>query len=390
MASPRKVAVSASTGRWYTSLAAPTCTKRPARMTATVDADSLAEQTLALCRIPSVIGEEAALADHVQGWAAKHFAGADIRRHSHSLVVGKLFDPRPTVALVGHLDTVPLLPNELAPHRDGARVHGLGASDMKGGLAVMMALAETLPLATLPINLLLLFYEREEGPYLESGLGPLFAHYPALGEVKFAIALEPTDNVVQVGCVGTLHATVRFRGKSAHSARPWQGVNAIHQAGALLSELAVREPRKVVQSGFEFFEVMSLTQAKGGRARNVVPDLFELNLNYRFAPGKSVEAAQADVQALVAGRAELEFLDLAPSGRVCSDNALFQALLATTGLPAAAKQAWTDVARFAAAGVDAVNFGPGETAQAHQANESAPVAALQLAYDKLSEFLRKA
>jgi len=352
-----------------------------------ITAKDLAERTLALCRIASPIGQEAALADHVEAWARARFPEDAVFRQGHSLVVGRAADPRPKIALVGHLDTVPAHPGEDPPRIEGDRVFGLGSSDMKGGLAVMMALAETLPLDTLPHQLVLVLYEREEGPYLESGLGPLFDAWPALKTVQFGIALEPTDNVVQVGCVGSVHATLRFVGKSAHSARPWHGVNAIHAAGALLVELAGRKPKEVVFDRFSFFEVASITQASGGRARNVVPESFELNLNYRFAPGKSVAQAQEDVRALVAGRAELSFTDLAPSGRVCADNRFFQRLLQVTGLPAASKQAWTDVARLGEQGVDAVNFGPGETAQAHQLHESASISALGVAYEKLFAFL---
>lgn len=350
----------------------------------------LARATLDLCRIPSPIGQERELADAVERWALQHFRREEVYRLGHSLVVGRLDDERPTVALVGHLDTVPAHPSDREPRLDGERVVGLGASDMKGGLAVMMALAEDLPRERLPVNLALILYEREEGPYLESGLGPLFEHRPELRRVRFGIAMEPTDGRVQVGCVGSLHATVRFTGRSAHSARPWQGENAIHKAGPFLAELLARPRVEVREAGFPFYEVLNVTTVKGGRARNVVPDVMELNLNYRFAPGKSVQQAQEDVRALVAGRAELSFTDLAPSGRVCADNPLFQQLLGLTGLPAESKQAWTDVARFAEFGVDAVNFGPGETAQAHQAHESAPVPALARAYEKLAAFLQGA
>lgn len=347
----------------------------------------LAQSTLHLCRISSPIGQEGPLADDVERWALEHFRREQVLRVGHSLAVGRLEDPRPTVALVGHLDTVPAHPNDGLARIEGERVFGLGASDMKGGLAVMMALAEDLPLSELPVNLMLILYEREEGPYLESGLGPLFDKHPELRKVRFGIAMEPTDGVVQVGCVGTLHATLKFTGRSAHSARPWQGENAIHKAGPLLVDLLARQRVEVVSAGFPFFEVMSVTMANGGRARNVVPDSMELNLNYRFAPGKSVEQAQEDVRALVAGRAEVTFTDLSPSGRVCADNPLYQRLLAVTALPAASKQAWTDVARFGEWGVDAVNYGPGETAQAHQANESASIPALAVAYEKLAAFL---
>lgn len=356
-------------------------------MTRGPDAEALAERTLALCRIPSVIGDEQALADHVEAWARGLVPASWVRRVGHSLVIGDLSDPRPQVGLVGHLDTVPAHPGDPLPHRADGRVVGLGSSDMKGGLAVMMALYESLPLAGLPVHPVLVFYEREEGPFTESGLGPLFDAHPELSRLSFAIALEPTDGEVQVGCVGSLHATLRFTGRSAHSARPWQGENAIHKAGPLLTELAQRPPRQVDCGGYPFYEVMNVTVASGGRARNVIPEAFELNLNVRFAPGRSLEDAQAEVRDWVAGRAEVTFTDLAPSGAVCADNVHFQRLVRVSGRKATSKQAWTDVARLSQWGVDAVNFGPGETAQAHQAAESCGEPALGEAYRILEAFL---
>ncbi len=351
---------------------------------------TLAERALELVRIPSVIGDEKAIADLVEAWARRHYAANEVVRVSHSFVIGRREDARPTIALVGHLDTVPAHPDGNLPRIEGDRLYGLGASDMKGSLAVMMALAEALPREDLPVNVLLVFYEREEGPFQESGLGPLFAAVPELSKLAFAIAMEPTDGAVQVGCVGSLHALVTFKGQAAHSARPWHGKNAIHAAGSFLNDLNERERTPVVVEGHTFFEVMSATLATGGRARNVVADAFEVNLNYRFAPGKTLEAAQADLRAFVKERADVRFTDLSPSGRLCGDNRWFQQLEKRTERPAEAKQAWTDVARFSELGVDAVNYGPGETAQAHQRGESASVAALQRAYDVLFGLLTTA
>lgn len=351
-------------------------------------AAQLAQATLELVRIDSPIGHEKALADFVETWARKYFPENEVFRHSHSFVLGNLDDARPTVALIGHLDTVPAHPVGNVPRIEHDRVFGLGSSDMKGGLAVMMALVEQLPRASLPKNLVLVLYEREEGPYLESGLGPLLEKVPGLKKVALGVALEPTDNVVQLGCVGSLHATVSFSGKSAHSARPWQGDNAIHRAGPFLAELLALPRREVTVQGHSFFEVASVTRAQGGRARNVVPDAFELNLNYRFAPGKSLEQAQEDIRQLVAGRARVDFTDLSPSGRVCADNALLKAWLSATGLPTSSKQAWTDVARFSQENIDAVNFGPGDTARAHQADESASIPALAHAFEALAHLLK--
>jgi succinyl-diaminopimelate desuccinylase len=353
-----------------------------------VTADRLAERTLELCCVPSVIGDEAALCGLFERWAHGHFPEGQVLRVGHSLVLGRVEDGRkPTVVLLGHLDTVPAHPGDAPPRREGDRVYGLGASDMKGALAVMQALCETLPLAQLPVNPVFVLYEREEGPYLENGLGPVLERVPSLARAALGIALEPTDNRVQVGCVGTLHATLTFRGKSAHSARPWQGENAIHKAGELLAELNGLARREVVFGGLAFYEVMSITKASGGRARNVVPEAFELNLNHRFAPGKTLEQAQAGVRDFVRGRAEVTFTDLSPSGRVPAKGGLYGELLRHVGAPPEAKQAWTDVGRLSSAGMDAVNFGPGETAQAHQANESCSAAALLRSYEVLKAFL---
>lgn len=350
--------------------------------------EALAARTLALCRIPSVIQQEEALADHVEVWARGHFPADEIYRLNHTLVLGRIHDERrPTVALFGHLDTVPPHPGDPQPHRAGEYVFGLGSSDMKGGLALMMQLAESLDRDACPFNLLYCLYEREEGPYLENGLGPLFEAKPELSGISFAICLEPSDNVIQVGCCGALHAQLTFEGRSAHSARPWQGENAVHKAGPLLSRLLALEPVVVDRSGFEFREVMSVTLAEGGRARNVIPDKLVLNLNYRFAPGRSLDSARQQVLDFVGDDARVVFTDLAPSGTVFADHPLFQQLLAATGAPARSKQAWTDVARLALHGIPAVNFGPGESAQAHQARERIPVANLVVGYRMLERFL---
>jgi len=258
---------------------------------------------------------------------------------------------------------------------------------MKGGLAVMMALMEDLCHEDLPYDLAFVFYDAEEGPFSKSGLGPLLSQVDWLSQVDLAFCLEPSDNVVQVGCVGTLHAKVVFEGRSAHSARPWQGENAIHKAGSFLSALAARQPVEVDVDGYLFREVISATLAEGGRARNVIPESFTLNVNYRFAPGKSLETAQAELKALIQDQARVEFTDLSPSGRVVADNAIFQDFLAQAKVEVTAKQAWTDVARLAEVGIDAVNFGPGLSAQAHQAAEYAEIHLLDQAYGLFHDFL---
>ncbi len=354
--------------------------------------ERLADLTLELVRVPSVTGEERELAHRIERWALStpQVARDDVIREGNALIVGQPDHRRPCVALIGHLDTVPPADGAPPPSRDAARVCGRGAADMKGGLAVMLALAEDLDLANLPFNLMLVFYDREEGPYAENGLGPLLERFELLRAVDLAILLEPTDNTLQLGCLGALHARVTFQGRGAHSARPWEGENAVHKAGPLLQRLYTLPPRPVTVGGLVFRESMSVTLAHGGRTRNVIPDRFELNLNYRFAPSGEpamvVRAAQSTVRRLIRD-AEVEFIDLAPPGPVPVDNPILDHLRQQGGLSVAPKEAWTDVARLAQAQVDAVNFGPGAPAQAHQPDEWIATSALARCYEVLRQTL---
>lgn len=336
----------------------------------------------ALCAVASPTGEERACADLVE--RLLRATPMEVERYGESVVARGPRRGRPLVVLVGHIDTVPGGP-PLA--RTADRLVARGASDMKGGLAVMIALAEALDLAALAFDLGLVFYDREEGPWAESGLGPVLDRVDWLREAELAFCLEPTDNAVQVGCMGTLHARVIFHGRAAHSARPWQGENAIHAAGPLLVALGARAPREVDREGFRFREVLSATLARGGTTRNVIPDRFELNLNYRFAPGRDGEEVVAELRALCAP-ATVEVVELAPSGRVVVQNPHLRRFLAVNGNPVEAKQAWTDVARLSQAGVDAVNLGPGHVAQAHQAGEYLNLAQLHASWEQFARFLQ--
>ncbi len=352
--------------------------------------------TLALCAIPSVTGNEAACASWVE--ESLRPTGLALSRVGHTVLARGPVRGRPLVLLVGHTDTVPPSgppKGEMeAPRREGSRIVGLGASDMKGGLAVMMTLAERLDFDALPYDVGMVFYDREEGPWAESGLGPTLDAAPWLTTAALAFCLEPSDNEVQVGCLGTLHAKITFLGRAAHSARPWQGANAIHAAGPLLVALGGLAPVDVWCGGHLFREVKSATLAQGGRARNVIPDRFEVNVNFRFAPGRAIADAEAELRALVAATLppgaeapEIVITERAPSGRVVTDNPHLRHFLALNGNPVTAKQAWTDVARLSDVGVDAVNLGPGCSAQAHQAGEYAEVGLLHIAYDQLVRFL---
>jgi succinyl-diaminopimelate desuccinylase len=350
-------------------------------------ADRLAALTVALCAVPSVTGNEDAMADDVEA-RLRACRGLEVTRAGKCVLARTPPRGRPLVLLVGHTDTVPPKIGDPPPRAEADRVHGLGASDMKGGLAVMVALAEDLDPELCAYDVGWVFYDHEEGPWVKSGLGPVLEELPWLREAALAFCLEPSDNVVQLGCMGTIHAKVGFHGRSAHSARPWQGENAIHKAADLLARLGALAPVDVQRDGFLFREVISATQASGGTARNVIPDRFELNLNYRFAPGTALEDACAALEAFVGPGPTVEFVERAPSGRVVGDNPLLRAFLARNGNDVTAKQAWTDVARLGAAGIDAVNLGPGLAAQAHQAREYTDVALLVTSYHQFVRFLR--
>ena len=333
------------------------------------DAARLAELLLWLCKIPSPIGEERALCDAVDERLGALGLAAPIRRYGDSLVVPVTRGTGgPKITLAGHLDVV-RTEHEGEPRIEGEQLFGPGAADMKSGLALMIDLVERDLAACAGVDLTLVFYSREEGPFLENELGPVLEADTELRSQDLAVCLEPSDNKLSLGASGSIHATVTFEGRTAHSARPWQGENAIHKAGAFLTELATLAPREVTLDGFVYRTVTSCTLARGGRGRNIVPDSFELNLNHRFSPDQTLEGAQEDVLRLVGDRARVEFRDLSPSAPPHAGHPLVAALRGAGVAGVEPKQAWTDVARFASIGVPAVNFGPGVNAQAHQRNE---------------------
>ncbi len=340
-----------------------------------------------LVEIPSVIGNEKEIADFVEDFLSNFFPDERIIRHNNSLIAyDEILPDKKTVALVGHLDTVPG-ENDFTGQIKGDKLYGLGASDMKAGLAVMMGLIEHFFEKEKKYNLIYVFYEKEEGPYIDNGLEPLLTEYNIIQKADLAFALEPTDNKVQVGCLGTMHASIIFEGKRAHSARPWQGENAIHKAADFLKRLADYGIHEYEFDGMKYMEVMNATMVEFSGGRNIIPDKFVINVNYRFAPGKTIEQAKEDVLKLVNGEAKVEFTDLCPSGNVCLYNPILSEFIERFNLPVEAKQAWTDVARLSLHGIDAVNFGPGDPSQAHQKNEYAPIPALIKNFEIFKDFL---
>ncbi|MDI3288357.1 succinyl-diaminopimelate desuccinylase [Polyangium sp. 15x6] len=329
----------------------------------------LVETLLWLCNIPSPIGEERMIADAVMARVSRASLAAPPRRHGDSIVVPVTRGTGgPRVALAGHLDVV-RTSHDGPPRVEGDKLYGPGASDMKSGLALMLDLLEHGAREFAGTDLTLIFYAREEGPYAENELGRVLADDSEATAVDLAVCMEPSDNKLSLGASGSIHARLMFEGRTAHSARPWQGENAIHKAGPFLTELGAREPRTVVLDGLIYRTVTSATLAEGGRGRNVIPDAFTLNLNHRFSPDTSIAEAQREIEALVAGRAKIEWTDLSPSAPPHASHPLVVALKDAGVAGVEAKQAWTDVARFAALSVPAVNWGPGVNAQAHQRNE---------------------
>jgi succinyl-diaminopimelate desuccinylase len=345
--------------------------------------ERLLEDLLFFLERPSVTGAEKELCDDLEARISAS-PGWEIERISNSLAVRREEqDPSlQKVVLAGHLDTVPEPEGGIEVRVEGDRIYGRGASDMKAGDAVMLALLETFPKES-RFEPLFVFYEREEGPYAENGLEAVFAGCPWVLDAGLALVPEPTGAALEVGCVGTSQVEVTFRGRSAHAARPWQGENALTKAGQFLDKLHERPAEEVTVEGLPFYEVLTPTLAQGGRTKNVVPDSFRINVNYRFAPGKDLEDVKHLFEELLGENATYEVVDFAPSGPVNLENPLLQELT-QTGLEVRPKQAWTDVARFSERGVAAANFGPGLPSQAHQETEYAELPLLEECHTHLA------
>ena len=350
-----------------------------------MDAEAIAELLAMLVGIPSETGRESAIADFVAARLERRGTG-DCLRSGDAVVWRGPRRGRPLIVLAGHLDTVPASGNERA-RRDGDRLYGLGATDMKGGDAVMLALVETLDPARLRFDLAAVFYDAEEGPHEANGLGRLLGELPWLREAALAVLLEPTAAQAELGCNGVMNAEVRVTGKSAHAARPWTGVNAIERAVPWLAEIVRFPVTPVVVQGVEFRETLQITRLHSGATRNVVPDELTANLNHRYPPGRAPAEAEARLRALVPAEFEFRVADQAPPGLVCLDRPLVREFVTRFRLEVTGKQGWTDVARFTALGVPALNFGPGLPDLCHVPDEYCPVRNLARAYDCLARFL---
>ncbi len=344
---------------------------------------TLLDTLIEIVDIPSVTGDEGALCT----WIVDRFSATkSVVRIGNSVVVGSPAQGKPFYALYGHLDTVPVQGDPKATIV-GARIRGLGVGDMKAGLAVMIELLADADVERSNADLVCVFYDKEEGPAAENGLEAVLDQCPWLLDASLSVVMEPTDLNLELGCNGVLNADVIFTGSSAHSARPWLGENAVTKGGSWLAKLHDLVPQTVDIGGLAYREVFSVTQAHGGIANNIIPPTFVVNLNHRFPPIYTIEEAEERLRDIASDADEVVIKDRAPAGLIAESNSEVERLDALIGRDRVAKQGWTDVARLTSRGATAVNYGPGEVAQAHQVDESMPIENLAVAYDVMRQFL---
>ncbi|GAB7190301.1 succinyl-diaminopimelate desuccinylase [Kineococcus sp. NUM-3379] len=343
-------------------------------------AADVVELTRQVCDTESVSGGERALADAVETFL--HELGAyEVLRDGDAVVARTDLGRAERIVLAGHLDTVPLTDPPNLPVRrevhpdDGDVLVGRGTADMKGGVAVQLAVARAAAATAPSRDLTFVFYDHEEVASSLSGLGRLARHHPGRLAGDFAILLEPTAAAVEGGCNGTLRAEITTRGRAAHTARAWRGVNAVHAAAPVLARLAAYTPAQVEVEGLVFREGLNAVAISGGIAGNVVPDRCTVTVNYRFAPARTAAEAEQHVREVFDGF-DVEVTDAAEGARPGLERPAAAAFLAVVGAEPGPKYGWTDVARFSALGVPAVNYGPGDPLLAHADDERCPVAQL--------------
>jgi succinyl-diaminopimelate desuccinylase len=350
------------------------------------DATDLFGLTEALVAVPSVSGTEATLADAIERRLRDRAPNLLVDRLANNVVARTPGTADRRVVLGGHLDTVPPAGNAL-PRREHDTLHGLGTADMKGGLAGLLALAERANDNAGRFGCTFVFYEGEEVADEYNGLRLLFAEAPALVSGDLAILLEPTAGWVEAGCQGTVHVTATWEGKRAHTARPWMGVNAIHRAAPTLARLAHFDAATVDVEGLEFREALQVVRVEGGVANNVVPDRCTVVVNRRYAPSRSLPDVVDETRALVADADHVEVLNASAAAEPNLKAALVAEFVGTLDLAVRPKLGWTDVARFTAAGIPALNFGPGDPQLAHTAEERVERADVEGCYRVLAHFL---
>jgi succinyl-diaminopimelate desuccinylase len=356
-----------------------------------LDVDAgVARLTREVCDIPSVSGEEALLADAVEQ-TLRGMAGLQVLRDGDAVLARTALGRARRIVLAGHLDTVPVaanLPVRIEGDLRTGTLHGRGTVDMKGGVAVMLRLAARAASVGrgLPHDVTLVLYDCEEVEAVRNGLGRLTREHPEWVVGDVAVLLEPTDARLEGGCQGTMRVEVEVRGQAAHSARSWRGDNAIHNAAAVLERLVTYRPARVEVDGLEYREGLNAVAVRGGIAGNVVPDRCVVTVNYRFAPDKDEAQALVHLREVFDGFA-LTVTDSSPGARPGLSDPLVQSLAAAAGERVGPKYGWTDVARFTALGIPAVNYGPGDPELAHRDDERVDVDQLYRCEDVLARWL---
>ena len=340
---------------------------------------------MAICDIESVSGNEKELADAIEQTLqnARHLS---VVRDGNAIVASTRWG-KDRVIIAGHIDTVPVannLPTQLHHFEREQAIVGRGTVDMKAGVAVMLKLATELSEPVSDVTWI--FYDNEEVDSSLNGLGRLARNKPELLAGKFAVLCEPTSAMVEGGCNGTMRVEVRATGKKAHSARPWMGSNAIHALLPALKTLSEYESATVNVDGLDYRESLNAVTAHAGIATNVIPDAATLMVNYRFAPDKSGAQAEALVRQWFEGY-EVEVMDVAEGARPGLNTEVAKAFIAATKTTVHPKYGWTDVARFSALGIPAVNYGPGDPSLAHADNENVPVGHIHDCYQGLKGWL---
>ncbi|MFI9011334.1 succinyl-diaminopimelate desuccinylase [Actinosynnema sp. NPDC053489] len=340
------------------------------------------ELTAALVDTPSVSGDEQRIADLVER-SLREQTDLEVTRSGNTVLARTALGRPSRVVLAGHLDTVPINDNLPSRLEDGV-LHGCGTVDMKGGDAVMLHLAATV---TDPRHdLTFVFYDCEEVDAVRNGLGRVERELPEWLRGDLAIVCEPSDGVIEAGCQGTMRIEVRTEGVRAHTARGWMGVNAIHALGEALRRLETYEPRRVEIDGCHYREGLQAVRIGGGVAGNVVPDEAVLTVNHRFAPDRTPEQAERHLRELFEGY-DVTVTDSSPAAAPGLTAPITQELVAAAGGTPVAKLGWTDVARFAALGMPAVNFGPGDPTLAHTRQENVPVNQIRRCAEVLRRFV---
>jgi succinyl-diaminopimelate desuccinylase len=345
---------------------------------------NLAELTVDLINIPSLSLAEKDLADQIQA-VLTPLDGLEVTRIENTLIAKTNFNFSSRVILAGHLDTVPANQNEKAVISKDS-IFGLGAVDMKSGIAVMLKLVQDVQ--EFKKDVTFLFYEAEEIESKYNGLEKVAQKKSDFLSGDFAILLEPTDAILEMGCQGSIRFKISIKGSRAHSARWWKGENAIHKAQAVLEIVNKYQPRTPTIEQLTFREGLQVVAINGGIAGNVVPDLVEISLNHRFAPDRNEDQAIEHLKVLFKDF-EIEILDVASAAPVSLDNKLVADFVKEIDLPLAPKFGWTDVARFSKLNIPAINFGPGDPHLAHHPQEAVEIAQLDIVFQRLSTWLKK-